>query len=127
MGKQLVIFLLVMGWVVQSLAVNSEPAKSSTIVLSAKQPDYRLQLPSNPSTGYSWFVKSYDPHFLTIVNHRYQKSEGKKLGSGGKEVWQLRALPAAFKAPMLLELDLVYARPWLASQSSVHKVYIITH
>src|SRR3990167_250336 len=50
----------------QSAQQTAAPANG---VMTAQRPFYTLQLNSNPTTGYSWFIVSYPHNLVKIVKH----------------------------------------------------------
>lgn len=81
--------------------------------LRAGQPSLTLRLPSNATTGYSWFLGCFDHHLLTLKAHRYiaPKSMG-AVGVGGVEEWIFAVSKAAYLAPQKTEIHLQYMRGW---------------
>lgn len=145
-----VIMLLLALFSFSALADN-EPQRA--IMLSSQHPVYQLVLASNPTTGYRWYLKSYDNRFLSLIKHSYQKArsrddsdhtgglqagsnvdskvdakvESKLVGMGGQDKWVFRANSSAFRAPMLLVVQLVYARPWDINHGQEKTVYFVTN
>jgi predicted secreted protein len=72
-------------------------------------------LNSNPTTGYTWSIKSVgDEKILAPMGNTYQGDGVKNqfiIGQGGRQYWQFKALQAG-----TTELQLVYARPWESVQ-----------
>jgi predicted secreted protein len=52
-----------------------------------------IELPSNPSSGYSWSFGSLDNALLEVVETRFVATRDVP-GSGGRQVWAVRALAA---------------------------------
>lgn len=113
--KWLIIFI---GFFCQvSLAGMSQPIYSeaqTVISVSSQQSQFVIQLPSNPSTGYSWFLMNYDRHLLVPVKHYYQKAATHLVGASGVEMWIFQAKPDAFKVSQQTSIRFIYARPWEA-------------
>ncbi|GJM07237.1 MAG: hypothetical protein DHS20C10_09710 [marine bacterium B5-7] len=85
---------------------------SKPIVLAPKHAEFALQMKSNPTTGYSWYLAGYDNNLLTLVKHQFVAPGKKLMGAPGQELWIFRASPQFFVAPQITELHLVYQRPW---------------
>jgi len=98
-----------------------------THVLSADHPTTTLKLKSNPTTGYSWFLTAYNPEFLTLQTHQYVAPTSHLIGAPGYEIWTFKATPLALKAPMILNIEMRYARPWEPLSGTSHTFYIVTH
>ncbi|MAZ77097.1 MAG: hypothetical protein CMF39_00275 [Legionellaceae bacterium] len=101
-------------------------SKPSTQYLKPGDQAYTLRLPSNPSTGYSWFLVGYDHDLLTLKSHQYIKAQGKVVGAPGISVWQFTVAKAAYQAPRLGHVTLVYARPWELPQAQPQTFYFVT-
>ncbi len=83
------------------------------------QTEFALALDSNPTTGYSWQLASYDQGLLYLVSREYEKKEeggeekkgeegrGELVGAGGLEVFTFRAIAEGES-----EIELRYLRPW---------------
>lgn len=69
---------------------------------------FKIRLPANPSTGYSWQVKVTPG--LQILNSYYRRSRRNAIGGAGQQVWIVRPVE-------LGEQGFVgwYYRPWEAS------------
>jgi len=98
-----------------SLAIEGQTAgtqNTTSTVLSKKNPVYVLQLPSNPTTGYSWFLLSYDHNLLTLNSHRFVPPAKQIPGAGGHEEWTFVITHAALSGSYVTHIRLIYARPW---------------
>src|SRR3989338_8685010 len=49
------------------------------IVHSVKQRDFVIALAANPTTGYSWFLQSFDDKLIVPVHQKFIHPENKKL------------------------------------------------
>jgi inhibitor of cysteine peptidase len=67
----------------------------------------RVTLASNPSTGYSWVLKTLDAKVVEQTAQKFVPPENQIPGKGGQEVWTFTA-KAAGTTPLRLE----YRRPW---------------
>lgn len=69
--------------------------------------DIEVELPSNPTTGYSWNALSQpDPAVLTLVDREYDPSSDMP-GAGGMEKLTYRAV-----GPGQTTIELGYFQPW---------------
>lgn len=116
-------------------AKTGKEIKADTIYTEAKQnilvtadnPEFTLQLKSNPTTGYSWFLREYDANLVTPVKHSFQKSTDERLmGAPGFERWTFRVKPGSFTVPQQTTLRLIYTRPWQGSDGSTQLVFRIS-
>lgn len=96
-----------------------------TIIVSKLVPNFKIILPSNPTTGYGWRAERYDPQLLTIASHTYYPPNQKLPGASGVEVWVVQVKPAAFNPPRILKINMVYARPSAPQQVGKQVQYTI--
>jgi predicted secreted protein len=88
----------------------TDPNKS--IVVTKTTPTFTIKMQSNPTAGYSWFLKEIDYQLITPVSRAYHADQTKRIGAGGYEEWVFKATPHAFDVPHLTNITLLYARPW---------------
>ncbi|MCH9744506.1 MAG: protease inhibitor I42 family protein [Gammaproteobacteria bacterium] len=91
-------------------------ANANTILVTKKKPTFTITLRSNPTTGYSWFLKKCNYHLIKPVSQKFMADRAalKKgiMGAPGLSVWTFRAQPAAFAVPQVTRLKWVSMRPW---------------
>ena len=88
-------------------------AEKQDVVVTKDNPEFVIKLQSNPTTGYSWFLRQYDKRLITSVSHVFEPPQNKKLmGAPGAEVWTFRVNDAGFVTPQQTVITLIYARPW---------------
>lgn len=68
-----------------------------------------VQLPSNPTTGYSWQFVGPKPSQLHLADSSYRATPAARglVGSGGTQNWKFTA-----KQPGKAVVQLAYHRPW---------------
>lgn len=109
----------------KSEAVYTEAKQN--ILVTADQPEFTIQLKSNPTTGYAWFLREYDLNLIVPVKHKFIKSTDEKLmGAPGIEAWTFRVKPAGFTVPQQTTLRLIYTRPWQGSDGSTQLVFRVS-
>ncbi|MBN1124127.1 MAG: protease inhibitor I42 family protein [Sedimentisphaerales bacterium] len=95
----------------QSKMVFSErlPVQPMIEICAGLGEEITLELPANPSTGYSWRLVGAMPFLLRPVARKYEPAQqsGSIIGAGGTEIWTFRADETG-QADMTVE----YARPW---------------
>lgn len=84
------------------------------ILVKQNQPEFDINLASNPTTGYSWFITYYNRQQLQLVSHQYISPNTKLVGAGGYETWHFKVNSKAFIAPQMFTIKLLYIRPWEA-------------
>ncbi|OGT27155.1 MAG: hypothetical protein A3I77_00535 [Gammaproteobacteria bacterium RIFCSPLOWO2_02_FULL_42_14] len=96
------------------------------IVHSVKQRDFVIALAANPTTGYSWFLQSFDDKLIVPVHQKFIHPENKKLmGAGGLSVWTFRIQQTAFIVPQTTNIEMVYKRPWSNEDETVQKFRVV--
>jgi len=98
------------------------------IVVKSSQPTFALTLSSNPTTGYAWFLKSYDTEIIKPLGKKFYpaKSQSKLLGAGGYEVWNFMVKPNGFTVPQTTNITLIYTRPWELQGAQVNNFKVVT-
>ncbi|MEO8400272.1 MAG: protease inhibitor I42 family protein, partial [Gammaproteobacteria bacterium] len=85
------------------------------------------KLKSNPTTGYSWFLRSFDSNLIQPVRHNFEAPTGKKLmGAPGYDIWTFHVKPAGFTVPQETVIRFIYARPWNSSDQTRQVVFTVT-
>lgn len=107
------LLLLTAGICVGNNKVNfTDPSKS--IIVKKSNPVFSIVLQSNPTTGYSWFLKNYDKNLVSPISRKFTAPADKKIvGAPGYETWTFRIKkPSGFVVPQVTSIILIYARPW---------------
>lgn len=85
---------------------------SKTIMVTKDKPSFIIKLPANPTTGYSWFTKSYDDRLLNLEKQVYVAPKSSMTGQGGYTYWYFTATDKAFQGAFVSQIQLIYGRPW---------------
>ncbi len=88
----------------------SNPDKA--IQVTQKKPEFTITLKSNATTGYRWFIQSLNQKLLEIKNSEYIAPDSNMMGAPGYQTWSFKVKSNGFKAPRVLKIKFVYARPW---------------
>ena len=96
------------------------------IAVIPHQPEFVLKLKSNPTTGYSWFLREYNASLISPVKHTFQHPSQKLIGAPGYELWTFRVKPAGFTVPQQTIIRMIYARPWQGADNSSQLVFRVT-
>ncbi|MFZ2315955.1 MAG: protease inhibitor I42 family protein [Gammaproteobacteria bacterium] len=96
------------------------------IVVEKKNPIFRIRLKSNPTTGYSWFLREYDHDLLVPVKHEFESPTMTVVGAPGSDVWTFKVKPTGFTVPQQSTLRMVYARPWQGADGSTQIVFRVS-
>ena len=111
-----VLFVL-MQFAYASATPATKPPKFSgdpnrAILVKADNPTVRLTLKSNRTTGFSWYVMKYNQNLVTPISEKYMAPNSNLAGAPGYSVWTFKIAAQAFTMPHLLQISMVYARPW---------------
>src|SRR5699024_9495773 len=100
--------------------INNEIVADNVNVVITKQQDcanltidngqyIQFELPSNPTTGYNWFVTKSTALFQQIGKAGYQATQYNKprVGSGGNTIYQFQAINTGTD-----NIVFSYLRPW---------------
>lgn len=68
---------------------------------------FRIQLPSNPTTGYDWHMDKINLRYFRFINSGFSHSTRKLVGAPGKKWFEFKALRAGN-----CNLRLLYYRSW---------------
>ena len=79
-----------------------------TITLKKGQ-THIIELPSNPTTGFSWYLKDKLPvkSIVGIQKTGYEPEKTGLVGSGGTQFWNIRA-----RRQGTIHVTFEYKRPW---------------
>lgn len=106
----LLIFSLPVFSAEQSKVVFTSP--KNPITITQKHPTFTITLQSNPTTGFSWQLISYDKNLIEFVGHQFVAPRNKKLiGAPGYETWTFKAKKNVV-TDQTTQIILQYARPW---------------
>src|SRR5437016_901686 len=106
-----------------AMAIAEQTANSSTssnvysedktnISVQQDQPSFVIKLKSNPTTGYTWFLREYDSNLVAPVKHSFVPPVKTLIGAPGYELWTFKVKSGAFAVPQITTIRLIYARPW---------------
>ncbi len=77
-------------------------------VTVAKGASFRIELPSNPTTGYDWQVEKIDKKHCYVLTSGFIPASNKNLvGAGGLKWWEIKAVKKG-----TTKIKLRYVRPW---------------
>lgn len=96
------------------------PLAAEEIILSRGRAK-TIELPENPSTGYTWKIDeegSDNLSILTIIDHGHKRG-GSMPGAPGRRSWSLRARSTGHAI-----LQLVYQRPWEPAPVETRRIQI---
>lgn len=123
----LALFLIVFSnTIIASSADNIYTENKLDISVTAKQPEFTIKLKSNPTTGYSWFLRQYNRNLIVPVKHAFEKPTQNLMGAPGYELWTFRVKPTGFTVPQQTIIRMIYARPWQGSGSTQLVFHIST-
>ncbi len=106
-----------------SIYTEAKPA----VMATKNQSQFVIQLKSNPTTGYAWFLRDYNGDLIQPVKHEFKPAEDKKLmGAPGYELWTFKVKAAGFVVPQQTTVRFVYTRPWEVVDSTTQLIFKVT-
>lgn len=99
---------------------------SKPIHVTAENTEFTINLQSNPSTGYTWFVAGYSSDLIEPVSETYIAPDKNMPGAPGIEQWVFRVKAEAFIVPHKLIIKMSYSRPWESRSGQYKRIRIIT-
>jgi len=97
----------------QLTSTNAKPPQPDKIIsVSKSKPTFTLTLPANATTGYGWLLLHCNDQLITPVSAHYIAPTSELIGAPGHMQFQFKATAAALRVPRLLQLSLIYTRPW---------------
>lgn len=93
------------------------------VVLTRSNPQFTIELKSNPSTGYVWLLQDYANYLIQPVSHRFKPGDKKLIGAPGIDEWTFYLKPSAFVVPQQTHLKFVYVRPWEMNENVTPVVF----
>ena len=79
-----------------------EPSDPTQLLTVRSGENFELVLPSNPSTGYRWMlVEELDANVVELLSQDYIAQQPIMPGSGGVDVWTMRAVNSGDATIML--------------------------
>jgi len=100
---------------------------SKPFIVRSSDPEFVVRLPSNRTTGFSWFLLSDNKkNVIEAVSAKYQLSKRKMLGAPGVSVWTFNVDKDAFDVPRILHVTMMYARPWDLKNARKKVITVIT-
>lgn len=125
-GKYFVFLLFFTISLAQALTTPTITDPNKPIIVSKKNPSFKIVLQANPTTGFSWFVKNYNSQFITAQTAEFIPPAKPLPGRGGIAVWTFQATATALRVPTLTPITLTYARPWTVSEGTEQTFTVIT-
>ena len=96
-------------------------ADQSVVFVGPDNPDFKIIIKANPSTGYQWLLHNYNADLLSPVKSSYQDDpklpKAQNLGAGVNQVWEFKIDDQAFAVPTITEISFVHLRPWDVTNS----------
>lgn len=95
------------------------------IVVTKNQKEITVTLKANKTTGYSWFLVSYDHELLEPEKSTYIPPTSQLVGAPGKMTFTFEVDDDAFTVPRMSHISLIYARPWDMKDASIRVIPVI--
>lgn len=86
-------------------------SKPMVVEVDTSEPQFRVCLPGNPTTGYQWSVIQYDKTKFELIAHDYIAPKTSRVGAGGQAVFTF-SLKKSASYPQKTHMIFRYARAW---------------
>ncbi len=100
---------------------SSNIGDQGVIFVGPDNPDVKITIKANPSTGYQWLLHNYNADLLTPVKSSYHEDpklpKAQNLGASVNQVWEFKIDDQAFAVPTITQISFVHLRPWDANNS----------
>jgi len=121
------VFFMITTVIAEPMNKNIFTEDKSGITVTRDHPQFSIKLKSNPTTGYTWFLRECDLTRITPETHTFETNPDKNLmGAPGSELWTFRVNPSGFVVPQQTILRFVYARPWEGTAQSKQIVFRVS-
>jgi inhibitor of cysteine peptidase len=77
---------------------------------------FRIELASNPTTGFDWHFEGLDAKSFKIVSSGFIPPDAKLVGAGGTDFWEIKPLKAGRHS-----IQLLYYRIWEGKSKAVDR------
>lgn len=104
-------------------SIGLHAADDLSIHVNAKNPQFVVTLPANPSTGYSWTITSYDTKLLKVTGSKYVGPKVRRIGAGGQMQFTF-TLNKGMSYPKTMQLAFTYSRTWDPKTATLKTVTI---
>ncbi len=90
------------------------------VILTGAQREFRIQLASNATTGFRWFLREYNSDFIHPISQAFVPPHQLKqiVGAPGEEIWQLRIVADEIDVPQQMFVHMAYTRPFEFSKAA---------
>lgn len=96
--------------------------EAKPIIVEKQHPQFTISLKANPSTGYTWILKSANGDYIEPVFQKYLPAHTKLIGAPGVTQFGFVLKPIAFRVTRQFKITFIYARPWEVSNKADHQV-----
>lgn len=79
---------------------------------------FTVELPENPSTGYSWNAEW--TKCLKVIEDKYEASKNGAIGAPGKHIWRIKA-----EKNGLQFFNAYYQKPWTEDYAKSYELIVI--
>lgn len=104
--------IFIVGSVLAMTAWAAKLTDNNHVFLAKPGSVIEINLQSNATTGYAWFLAHYNHKRLQPISHQYLLPNAKLIGASGVERWRFRILGKPAIVPEIVWLELDYLRPW---------------
>jgi inhibitor of cysteine peptidase len=104
-----------------------ETGPNKPIVVKPDTPEFTINLESNRTTGFSWYLESISSDLIEAKRHAYEAPPADRVGAPGRETWTFEAKQKAFLVPRISTIVFRYQRPWEPKSGQKEQFTVITN
>ncbi len=97
----------------------------STIAIKQGQTTFNINLTSNPTTGFRWYLGKCS-HGIKALSAHYKPYKGTLVGAPGSVVWTFQLTNQQDQVPRVRQCDLIYMRGWDHRSAMKKTFWIVT-
>lgn len=112
--------------IVNTGSVNTYNEEKLNISVTSKEPTFSLDLKSNPTTGYNWFLREYNENLIEPIKREIINNKSKLIGASIIERWTFKIKPAGFIVPHQTTIRMIYARPFQGNEGANQLTYRVS-
>jgi predicted secreted protein len=125
--KMNVLLVVLIGFISTATAQTSTtPVPGKALWVKASNPVVKVTLSANATTGYAWFIASYNHRWVRSVSAVYRPPVSTLIGAPGQSVWTFKISPSAFTAPHVITIKMLYMQPWNLHSAIKKTITLVT-
>ena len=101
----------------------AENYTNSNLSVTNIDKSFKITMPENKSTGYQWYLKSYDSKLITPSRKTYIAADTNIAGATGQAIWEFAIHNV--RVPTITKLEFISQRSWQPEENTQSSSYTI--